>query len=104
MDDKLIQQRLQADEDALHARKDSVMLRLLGYLLALVLGGAIVCFIIGLLKTTVDFLIIVGSVLLIVAIFIVWMYHSVKWHITEKRYRRLLNDYRARDGENTLTK
>ncbi len=104
MDDKLIQQRLQADEDALHARKDSVMLRLLGYLLALVLGGAIVCFIIGLLKTTVDFLIIVGSVLLIVAIFIVWMYHSVKWHITAGRYRRLLDDYRARDGENTLTK
>ena len=95
-DEKLYEQQLQTDMDAVKVKKDSVMLKLLGYLLAIVIGGAIVCFVIGLIKTTVDFLIIIGSVLLIIAIFIVWIYHSVKWHIQKTRYDRLIRDYQKR--------
>lgn len=81
------------DQSFLEAKKDSVMLKLLGYLLALVIGGAIVCLVIGIIKTTIDSLLVVASALLIIAIFIVWIYHSVKWHHKEIRYKQLLRHY-----------
>lgn len=91
--------KTQADEARLDVKTDSVMLKLLGYLLALVIGGAIVCFVMGLIKTAIDSLIIVGACLLVVAIIIVWIYHSTKWHIREKQYKRVLKDYKAQDGD-----
>lgn len=88
-----MQQKEQMDNAFLQAKNDSVMLKLLGYLLALVIGGALVCLILGFLKTAVDSLIIIGGILLIVAIFIVWIYHSTKWHIQSNRYKKLIRQY-----------
>lgn len=91
--DDITKARIDADNARIHAKKNSAMLKLLGYLLALVIGGAIVCFVMGLIKTVVDSLVIVGAILLIAAILIVWILHVTKAHITENRYKRLLREY-----------
>lgn len=91
--------KLDVDQAKLDTKDDGLMLKLLGYLLALVIGGAIVCFIIGLIKTTVDILIVVGAILLIVALLVVWAYHALKLRIREGRYKRLLNGYKEREAE-----
>lgn len=75
------------------------MLKILGYLLAFVIGGAIVCLVMGILKTAVDSLVIVGTVLLVFALFVVWIYNSTKAHIIEKRYKNLLRKYEENGGE-----
>jgi|GEM_PF-3594185 hypothetical protein len=93
MGNNVIQQKKESDDSFLKAKNDSTMLKLLGYLLALVIGGAIVCLILGFLKTAVDSLVIVGGVLLLVAIFILWAYHSTKYHIMSKRYKKLIRNY-----------
>lgn len=93
MGNNVIQQKKESDDSFLKAKNDSTMLKLLGYLLALVIGGAIVCLILGFLKTAVDSLVIVGGVLLLVAIFILWEYHSTKYHIMSKRYKKLIRNY-----------
>lgn len=91
--DQITKARIEADDAQLHAKTNSVMLKLLAYLLALVIGGAIVCFVMGLVKTALDSLIILGVILLIVAIFLVWTYHSVRSGIIRKRYETLLRKY-----------
>ncbi len=93
MENNVIQQKKESDDSFLKAKNDSTMLKLLGYLLALVIGGAIVCLVLGFLKTAVDSLIIIGGVLLLVAIFILWAYHSAKFHIMAKRYKKLIRNY-----------
>ncbi len=93
MENITTQQKKELDNSFLQAKKDNVMIKLLGYLLALVIGGAIVCLVLGFLKTAVDSLIIIGGILLIVAIFILWIYHSAKWHILSNRYKKLLRHY-----------
>lgn len=91
--DQLTKTRIEADDARINAKTDSTMLRLLGYLIALVIGGAIVCFVMGLIKTVIDSLIIVGAILLVAAIFLVWMYHSARSRIIRKRYKTLLRKY-----------
>lgn len=91
--DDLTKSRMLADEATIKAHKNSAVLKMLGYLLALVIGGAIVCLLMGLLKTAVDSLVIVGTILLVVALFILWIYNSTRAHIMEKRYKDVLKKY-----------
>lgn len=88
--DKLDKTYADARTSVMRARKDSVGLRLIAYLLAFVIGGAVVCIILGIIKTAADILVIVGCVLLVIALLIMWAYHSTRAHITEKKYRQLL--------------
>lgn len=97
--DELAKSRIAADDAIVKAHKNSVMLKILGYLLAFVIGGAIVCLVMGILKTAVDSLVIVGTVLLVFALFVVWIYNSTKAHIIEKRYKNLLRKYEENGGE-----
>ncbi len=93
MDDKLLKQREAMDTAYLKAKNDSIMLKILAYLLALILGGAIVCLVMGIMKTAIDSLMIVGIILLVVAFIVVWIYHSTKMHIERKRYKKLIRSY-----------
>ncbi|MDE6095706.1 MAG: hypothetical protein K2G52_05910 [Muribaculaceae bacterium] len=95
--DDLTKTRIEADNAEIKAHKDSYILKILGYLLALVIGGAIVCLIMGILKTAVDSLVIVGTILLVVALFILWVYNSAKAHVIEKRYKGVLRKYESGD-------
>ncbi len=92
--DQITKSRIEADDARLDTKTESAMLRLLGYLIALVIGGAIVCFVMGLIKTVIESLIIVGTILLVAAIFLVWIYHSTKSRIIRKRYK--IQDFRFR--------
>ena len=85
--------RIQADREEIKAQKGGVGLRIIGYLLALVIGGAIVCFVMGLVRTFVQSLVIVGVILLAVALVLMYLYHSVKWHTKEAAYKRVLRKY-----------
>ena len=91
--DDLTKSLIEADDAMIKAHKNSVMLKILGYLLALVIGGAIVCLLMGLLKTAVDSLVIVGTILLVAALFILWIYNSTRAHIMTKRYKDVLRKY-----------
>lgn len=85
--------RIAADREEIKSQKGGIGLRIIGYLLALVIGGAIVCFVMGLIRTVVQSLVIVGVILLVVALVLMYLYHSVKWHSRERAYKRVLRQY-----------
>ncbi len=90
---EITKSRIAADREEIKSQKGGVGLRIIGYLLALVIGGAIVCFVMGLVRTVVQSLVIVGVVLLVVALVLMYLYHSVKWHMKENAYKRVLRRY-----------
>lgn len=91
--DEITKTKMEADKAYIDAHKNSTVLKILGYLLALVIGGAIVCLLMGILKTAVDSLVIVGTILLVAALFILWIYNSTRAHLIDRRYRDLLKKY-----------
>lgn len=88
------ERRADVADNAFQVKKDSVGLKLISLLLAVLIIGGITCIIIGIVKAAVDAVFISGAVLLIVALLVLWGYHSLKYHISAKRYQREIDKLR----------
>ena len=94
----LVKSHIAANDAVIKQHQNSLALKVVSYLLAFVVIGAVVCIIIGILKTAVDALVIVGAVLLLISLFILWIYHAMKANVAEHHYKKLLDKYQEKDS------
>lgn len=76
--------------------KSDTQIKILGWLLAVIIAGSLICFILGLIKAVVNTLVIIAGVLLAIALVIFFLYERGKWRyhtsVYEDRLKKLENN------------
>lgn len=88
--------KFKVDEARAASDRDALMLKILGWLLALIVIGIIACAILAVVHIAISAVLTVGAICLIVALILMFGYHSLRWKIRSGEYERQL---RQRDRQ-----